>query len=402
MFRYLIKRVSVIASILVISCSQTPPRLTDSDINNKFVPYSTFADYIEQKRNILLAARIDLTDTNRATVLAQNLPFEVQPARDCYRDGKAGKALLWIHGLYSSPYEARSIAQHLSGQCFLVRVLLLPGHGTRPGDLLTTDLSAWQQEVSFALNKLKHKAHKLYLGGYSMGAALAVEQMLIRDDIHAGLLFAPSFKINSAFIAFIQYIKYFKTWLQTADDEITVRYESLTMHSGVQTYKLSQRLEDIFATGTKLKQPVFMALSDTDTTTDNAYTLEVFNHYITNPGSKLLLYARQPPVAAVDAARIIHANSYFPQQQILSLTHVSLLVPATDAVYGKDGSYKNCVHYSQASDEYTQCQKQSDYLGEVTSEHLSQGVVRRLNYNPSFKNMLKVLDKFIDSVDGKQ
>ena len=45
-------------------------------------------------------------------------------------------ACILIHGFRSCPFEMKEYANYLHGKGFTVKTCLLPGHGTKPADLL--------------------------------------------------------------------------------------------------------------------------------------------------------------------------------------------------------------------------------------------------------------------------
>ena len=93
------------------------------------------------------AAAAAIADANQAVarplaaaVVEDRAPFELAPERRrCGRpaDGGYEKAALLIHDLGGTSYEMRDVARAFADACYLVRAILLPGHGTVPGDLLT-------------------------------------------------------------------------------------------------------------------------------------------------------------------------------------------------------------------------------------------------------------------------
>ena len=58
-------------------------------------------------------------------------------------------------------------------RCFLVLTMLLPGHGTRPGDLLDVTRGDWLGAARFGLATLKADA-----GGFSLGGLPALHAVL--------------------------------------------------------------------------------------------------------------------------------------------------------------------------------------------------------------------------------
>ncbi len=86
--------------------------------------------------------------------------------------------MLLLHGVSDSPYSMRAMAQLCYEQGFNVLALRLPGHGLAPAGLLRASLSDWNAAVRLGMRHLANQLpdhQPLYIVGYSMGAALAVE-----------------------------------------------------------------------------------------------------------------------------------------------------------------------------------------------------------------------------------
>ena len=89
--------------------------------------------------------------------------------------------VLLIHGLTDSPYSMRSLAQILHAMDFWVVGLRLPGHGTAPSELLDITWQDFAAAVEISARHVKTQVGKdkpFYIGGFSTGAALAVEYSL--------------------------------------------------------------------------------------------------------------------------------------------------------------------------------------------------------------------------------
>ncbi len=82
---------------------------------------------------------------------------------------------LFIHGFTGAPYEGREIARRLHTELgFTVSVPLLPGHGTRPQDLLPVHWTDWYRAVREHYFTLKQQCERVFVCGQSMGGALVL------------------------------------------------------------------------------------------------------------------------------------------------------------------------------------------------------------------------------------
>jgi carboxylesterase len=83
--------------------------------------------------------------------------------------------ILVLHGFTGSPVSVRPLAERLSKRGFAVEMPLLPGHGTRPLDLLPTRYADWRAEALAALTRLRARTSQVFVVGLSMGGTLALD-----------------------------------------------------------------------------------------------------------------------------------------------------------------------------------------------------------------------------------
>src|SRR5476649_67099 len=114
--------------------------------------------------------------TDHAAELAWNAPREWRPT------GVPKGGILLVHGLGDSPWSFHDVGAKLAEQGFLVRTVLLPGHGTQPADMLDVTLEQWQQVVREQAAILSREVPKVYLGGFSTGANLVLDYAYGHDE----------------------------------------------------------------------------------------------------------------------------------------------------------------------------------------------------------------------------
>ena len=393
-----------ILSVMLTGCATLPPpRLQESGLNSRFAfgRDVTFDEYIRQSGRMIEKARVDINATNRGVILDANRPFELRPDECRFprnREGRYERGILLIHGLSDSPYFLKPIARRLQERGFLVRSILLPGHGTVPGDLLNVNYQEWVRATAYGIEQLKPRVEKLYLGGFSTGGALCIREALENRDVHGLILFAPAVGIKSPWAFMADFLKVFNDWLGSeGDDKDYAKYETFAVNGGAQVYHLTREIDAAFGAGKRLAMPVFAVLSADDISIDTAKMVDVFNAYVTSPKSVLLLYGKEEMKGQMDSAgRILFRQSYFPEERILDYAHISLLMPPDDPHYGKSGDYKYCLHYQADREKRTSCLHDPQvWQGEITPGNLSKYTLRRLTYNPRYDEMIKVLDRFL-------
>jgi len=146
--------------------------------------------------------------------------------------------------------------------------------------------------------------------------------------------------------------------------------------------------------------PVFTVASADDISIDTDKMVAVFNAYATSPKSLLLLYGKEDAENRKDGAgKILFQRSFLPEERVLDYAHISLLIPPEDAHYGKIGGYRYCLHYQAEREKRMSClQDPHLWQGEITPENLSRYTLRRLTYNPRYDEMIRILDRFLDSL----
>jgi esterase/lipase/1-acyl-sn-glycerol-3-phosphate acyltransferase len=91
-----------------------------------------------------------------------------------YRKFRPKAGILLVHGYLAAPEEVRPLAEYLHRQGYTVLVPRLRGHGTSPEDLAHRTWEDWLQSVERGYMILANSAQDVVLGGFSMGAGLAL------------------------------------------------------------------------------------------------------------------------------------------------------------------------------------------------------------------------------------
>ena len=401
----------------------TPPleaRHQPSGLNTRFNgDQLAFADYVALNRDMLGRVYSALGAVNPGKIVEGNAPFELKqnnPSPPPCREGvetslpcrqkPCRRGVLLTHGLTDSPYFMRHLASFFQQNGFRVMAVLLPGHGTQPGDLLDVTWREWAKTVAYGADRLDEEVDEVYLAGFSAGGALSVYQSLRDNRVRGLFLFAPAFKIAPR-AALANLHKLYSwlmpsgKWARIKPDQDIYKYESLPKNAVAQVYALTKEL------GAQLQEhevgvPVFAAASEDDASVNTSATVE-FMARARHPSSKLVLYTAEPEKFSPDipAEKLERVNSVFPDQKILSSAHTAIVLPGHDMHYGAAGDYSNCVHYfPDDMEKYNACNNnpQADLQGELTEENLKAGILRRLMYNPNFAALKVSMQRFIDTL----
>lgn len=390
-----------------------------------------FSAYVEWARGQIEKA-LGVAKVHPATareIAASRAPFDLgEPdPGDCPGPTAPGTeaGILLIHGLTDSPFLMRDIGERFKRMCFRVRAILLPGHGTVPGDLLEVDRKDWTAATRYGIESFSGAADHLYVVGFSTGGALAVEQAMAPESARNGpeirglILFSPAIRIVSRVGWLANWHKTYSwafpkgRWVDLHDEQDGAKYESFPKNAGDQIHLLTTSLA-----GGPVRVPAFIVLSEDDDTVKSSATLAFFHERLTSPLKRMRLYTRTPaayapgprgeaPARTGCAAPACQAvSSEAPGEGIISFSHVAPPVSPQNTHYGQGGSYKNCLHYPRPGERWTRCHEDRPgpgglRLGEISlSEGADAPLVRRLTFNPDFDAMMAAIRDFVRQVEA--
>jgi len=296
---------------------------------------------------------------------------------------------------------------------FRVLSILLPGHGTQPGDLLEVRWQEWAHEVAYGIEQLAAETEEIFLAGFSAGGALSVYHSVVDARVKGIFLFSPALSISrKAALANLHKLYSWMIpsarWLDIKPDIDIYKYESFPKNAAAQMYRLTRKVDMLLA-DKPVAIPVFVAASADDTTVDVSSTIRLIcggKHAL----NRMILYVSDSETshAMVRIAagcnqdhKFEFVNCVLPDQRIVSSSHAAIVLPPTDPHYGRNGDYAACAHYfPREMQNYWMCTEdpESCLLGELTRENLQRGVLRRLTYNPKFDALKAEMKLFIDAL----
>ncbi|MCP3944454.1 MAG: esterase [Desulfobacteraceae bacterium] len=415
------------------ACSNTDPLLRPTG-RAAFVPETgvEFTQYVRKSRENIeqilnklrpgLEKRSYLGGYTDQEAAAMRSPFQV-PEFDSDRcldvSRGAGKGFLLIHGLTDSPYLMRSISDSLSREypCALIRAVLLPGHGTIPGDSLKMRYKDWERIVDYGVNSFRKdkSISDLYLVGFSTGTSLIINYMkktpvesgkLREDKIKGLVLLSVAVKAKSAVAGLAPMVAWVMDWATKFKERDAARYESFSFNAGAQFYELTQGMD---GPEYALDVPVLMAVSADDATID-AEAARKFFCYPTDVKRRVLIWyqsidptvnsginPKDTPGLMCDNIIEVGLADIKPGFKTLNLSHIAVSMSPEDPHYGVYGKYHNCKAYdkNKTVQEFNGCQtnKNNNIFGEKNvnglkdSLHLNYDYLRRGTFNPFYKNL---------------
>ncbi|PWC25865.1 MULTISPECIES: alpha/beta hydrolase [Brenneria] len=375
---------SVVAGLLILSgCAGRQHDITP-------LGQTTFARY-QQETARWVAQHRAFQSADKNLELAWNTPQEMRPP------GKPDKGILLVHGLGDSPGSFNDIMPRLAQQGFLVRTVLLPGHGTRPADLLHITVDDWRRVVAEQTAILRHDVDEVYLGGFSTGGNLVLEYALNHPEINGLLLFSPAIKSDERYDFLTPLLSVFRDWILTPrpgyPQQLITRYMVVPTNGFAQFYHSSAAVRRLLAQ-TAYDKPVLMVLTEHDSVLDTPYLLELFERKFTNPHSRLIWYGDRP--AGARSPRVLTRSDYLPEWRISQFSHMSILFSPDNKQYGESGSIIVCANgQTPASRQICQDRNQLWYSDWGYQEEGKTHV--RLTFNPYFDWQTQVMNQVLES-----
>lgn len=118
---------------------------------------------------------------------------------------------LLIHGFTGSPPEMRPLGEYLAGQGLTVSAPLLAGHGTDYHDLAGTTWRDWYASAEEALLALQRQCARVFVGGLSLGALLAL-RLAALHPIAGAILYSPALIARDWRMKFVRPFRRIMRW----------------------------------------------------------------------------------------------------------------------------------------------------------------------------------------------
>ncbi len=112
----------------------------------------------------------------------------IMPGAEPYEHDGGRVGVLLLHGFAGTPQPLRPWGEYLAEHDYTVDVPRLPGHGTTFGECNLSRWDDWLSEASRALALLHERCDTVFVGGLSMGGALALRLAETNPERVAGVL----------------------------------------------------------------------------------------------------------------------------------------------------------------------------------------------------------------------
>jgi len=149
-----------------------------------------------------------------------------------------------VHGLTSTPASLRDWAEAFRSHGIDTSLVLLPGHGTIPEDLLHVTWEDWYSSVAAAVEELRRDCDRVFILGQSLGGTLAL-RAAAHTRVDGVITLAAIAYMKDWRLWFLPFLRSFLRWRQSPDNDIarnvadTGSYDRLPIHSIEQLLELA-------------------------------------------------------------------------------------------------------------------------------------------------------------------
>lgn len=340
----------------------------------------TFDNYVQATESWLMNNRTYLSNDYKKERL-MNMPFSLGNKED------NNKAILLVHGLGDSPYSFSDLAKTLHRQGFHVQVILLPGHGSKPQDLMLPSYDDWQEVVDHYANILKKDFSTVWLGGYSTGGNLVTIHTMENKGIDGLLLFAPGFQSNIPIIErFARVASLFVDGYEREEVNLA-RYSSSTIQGGIayadSAFKLRALLDDRI-----IKVPTLAVLSEADSAINSASVKELYLKHFDHPRNQMVWYGN----AHLAHESVQYLSMQLKKERISTGSHMSPLFAPDNPYYGVNGERRMC-ETTFKKQKSLRCIKNKDVWFGAWGYKEEGKTHTRLTWNPYYLKLEKEIEK---------
>lgn len=357
----------------------------------------SFQDYIEQSRIWLQNNRRFISDDVEKE-LAMNQPFELSPSKSKYDKAQteSQKAVLLVHGLGDSPFTFSDLSRDLVAEGFHVEVLLLPGHGSKPEDLLLPEYQDWRNIVNHYANLLKEQYDEIWLGGFSTGANLVTSHAIEEGGIDGLLLFSPGFQSQTVHLEKLTpVLAGIFDWSWKTEENNLAKYNSATFNAA-SLYAKSAKFVRQAIKDKGIHIPTLIVMTEADSIIDPDAIQGFFSENVTHPTSRLLWYGESQQ----NHNKVVAKSMRLPEQRISTASHMSVMFKPDNAYYGMKGEKLICENGFDRQ-ERQRCEQGAEVWYSAWG-HTEEGKIHaRLTWNPHYSDMAELIAD-ITSYNGLQ
>ena len=368
-------------TLVVLGCASRSQLTSGLELSNDYYDFiqPSFERYIEVSKEWISDNRHFIGEDKEVELL-MNSPSQLAPSE------RTNKAVLLVHGLGDSPYYFSDIATSLANDGYLVQVLLLPGHGSKPEDMLLPSYADWQHIVDHYTNLLVSQYDEVWLGGFSTGANLVTINAIDNQEIAGLLLFSPGFQSKTPFLEKLTpLVAGLIDWGYQTEESNFSRYNSMPFNGAI-AYSQSASIVRTKLKNKTLTLPVYIAISEADSIIDSDAVLDIYTHNFTNKNNVMMWYGERE--IAMPSVQVLTMKT--PEQRISTGSHMSTIFSPNNPYYGINGSKRICEN-SFDSDATKQCAAGEPTWYSAWGYEEENKIHARLTWNPYYFQFEEVM-----------
>lgn len=397
----------MLLSVLLLGCSFNSdlplrPELVKSGWGDPsaLLPTEDFETYVRNVSQELRTHRLPFDVSRSDAELAKVAPFKIPPSSACKTGTPRGIVVL-VHGLSDTAFAMRDLAMTFAKQCFESRAVLLPGHGTRPADLMSVEHRTWETHVAAAVRQARSENDHVVVAGFSLGAALALSVAAESPgEIAAVIGFSPAYRIRSNFLARqARWIAPFRPWLDLGPREDFARYGAMPTQGIASTVAALNSLEERMRKLQKLHIPWLVVQSEDDEVVDVVWNRHFFDSHARDDRSLLLNYFSNQ-LEKKSGAREIWLPAAHPSLQVVGISHLAVHISPENPHYGQSGTYRNCGFPPFRTEAEVQACKQAQrvWYGVGGQSPPAGEAGARSTFNPHYPDLERRIGEFLNKV----
>lgn len=339
----------------------------------------SFDQYIDQSL-VWLQDNRGFISEDREKELRMNMPFQLSPEQ------ATQKAILLVHGLGDSPFTFSDLSKDLQAQGFHVEVLLLPGHGSKPADLLLPEYQDWRNIVDHYADLLKQQYEEVWLGGFSTGANLVTTHAIEQGDIDGLLLFSPGFQSQTVHLEKLTpVLAGIFDWSWREEETNLAKYSSSTFKAG-ELYMRSARQVRRVIEQDGIHIPTLIVMTEADSIIDADAVKAFFTQHVTHPASRLLWYGESEQMED----NILVKSMQLPMLRISTASHMSVMFKPCNHYYGIKGEKLICENGFNRDDKAS-CEQGAQVWYSAWGYTEEGKIYARLTWNPHYSHMTRLI-----------
>lgn len=363
--------------------------------NQAFLKEKTFADYANAVKDEVHRYRIPFNPEQTDIEVEMASPIELPLSDHCA--GRANGIAILVHGLSDTAFSMRDIGGVLADVCFKSRVILLPGHGTRAGDLLTTRFSDWRNTIDYLIDQAAAETNTIVLAGFSMGGVLTLDAALRREDVIDGVIgLSPAYHLSSSRLArWTPILTPFIRWVDRGVADDPMRYEAMPMRGIAETWSAMQQMNKNLDKSGAVNVPWMLIQSMDDAVIEPVSNEQLWKSHAANPLSRLIRFVSHQQFP--DEEKTITLSGISDVDRVLALNHLAIHQSPDNPLYGRNGSYRNCGGNMPRDKAMVMLCEQSDTLwyGLWESEVGEGQALAYSTFNPGFGRLAKEITEFV-------